>query len=71
MSKDLEQRIDNLESQLVFQEDTINSLNQALIDQQQQLITLQQQLSLFAKKVQQMQPESVAPLSEETPPPHY
>ncbi len=71
MSTELEQRLNDLESQVIFQEDTINSLNQALIDQQKQLMTLQKQLSLFAKKVQQMQPDEIAPLSQETPPPHY
>ncbi|WAJ69966.1 SlyX family protein [Catenovulum adriaticum] len=71
MSKHLEQRIDNLETQIIFQEDMIESLNQALIDQQDQLLTLQRQLTLFAKKVQAMQPEAVGPQSQEPPPPHY
>lgn len=67
MSKHLEQRIDNLETQIIFQEDMIESLNQALIDQQDQLLTLQRQLTLFAKKVQAMQPEAVGAQSQEPP----
>lgn len=72
MNDKVEQRINDLEAQLVFQEDTINQLNDALVDQQNQLITLQRQLRLFAKKVQDMQPgDAVIPLSQEPPPPHY
>lgn len=71
MNKHLEQRIDSLETQISFQEDTIESLNKALIAQQEQLLTMQRQLTLFAKKVQEIQPEAVGPQAQEPPPPHY
>ena len=67
----LQNRIDDLESQLAFQEDTVQALNEALIDQQAQISALERSLRLLAKKLKGMQPDSVASLSEETPPPHY
>ncbi|EWH10325.1 SlyX family protein [Catenovulum agarivorans DS-2] len=71
MTTHLHKRIDDLETQLAFQEDTIQSLNQALINQQLQISALEHNLGLLAKKLKGMQPDAVASMSEETPPPHY
>lgn len=71
MSDPLEQRIDLLESQLAFQDDTINQLNNALTDQQWQIEKLSRQVQLLNDKLQQAQPSQIASQTEETPPPHY
>lgn len=67
----LEQKIIDLETQLAFQEDTIEALNQALASQQKQLDDLQFKLKHVLDKVKSMEPSNIASASEETPPPHY
>ncbi|WP_017444323.1 SlyX family protein [Gayadomonas joobiniege] len=64
-------KIDDLEAQLAFQEDTIQALNQALVSQQKQISLLNKQLELIAKKLQDAQPEALMPQAMEPPPPHY
>ncbi|WP_432463879.1 MULTISPECIES: SlyX family protein [unclassified Agarivorans] len=64
--------IERLETKLAFQEDTIEQLNLALQSQQQQLDTLQHQFKLIRGKLFETDNGSaVAPLEQETPPPHY
>lgn len=60
-----------LETKVSFQEQTIEELNQALIDQQFILDKMQQQLRHLAEKLQGVQTSNIASRSEETPPPHY
>ena len=67
----LEQKIIDLETQLAFQEDTIEALNQALASQQKQLDDVQFKLNHVLDKVKSMEPSNIASASEETPPPHY
>lgn len=75
MSDDVhKQRMNDLESQLAFQEDIIEQLNQQVYDQSQQLTELQQHVRFLAKKLKQIQEDNssagVDP-SHEPPPPHY
>lgn len=67
----LEQRVTALEDRLVFQEDTIETLNQAVIDAQMQLQKLREQLRVLAEKLAQQTSSPLASLQDETPPPHY
>lgn len=67
----LHKRLLELEMKVSFQEQTIEDLNQALIEQQFSLDKLQHQMRLLAKKVVAVQPSNIASQSEETPPPHY
>ena len=67
----LEQKKIDLETQLAFQEDTIEALNQALASQQKQLDDVQFKLKHVLDKVKSMEPSNIASASEETPPPHY
>ena len=69
--KALEQKIIDLETQLAFQEDTIEALNHALASQQKQLDDVQFRLKHVLDKVKSMEPSNIASASEETPPPHY
>lgn len=59
-----------LETKITFQEQMIEELNLALIQQQFALDKLQTQLRHIAEKLQGVG-GNVASRSEETPPPHY
>ncbi|MDU0353241.1 SlyX family protein [Paraglaciecola aquimarina] len=67
----LEHNIEQLEMKVAFQEDTIESLNQALIDQQKQIDSLQFSFKKLAAKVSAIEPSNLASEKEEMPPPHY
>ncbi|NIY85394.1 SlyX family protein [Vibrio hepatarius] len=67
----LENRINDLECQLAFQEQTIESLNDALSQQQLLITKMQDQMKYVVGKVKNMDSSNLADPSEETPPPHY
>jgi SlyX protein len=68
---DLEQRINEVETRLAFQETTLQELNEALTSQQQQLSQMQAVLEKLRERMVElasnMQPDSAV----EPPPPHY
>ena len=66
---DDEQRID-LETRLLFQEDTIAKLNDALVDQQQQLDQLRMALTRLAELIERRSDAPDYSMEEERPP-HY
>lgn len=66
----LEERVNDLESRLAFQDDTIQSLSDELIKQQRDLERLQAQMAALIKR----QEETAAQFEigeQEAPPPHY
>lgn len=63
--------IEQLQMKVAFQEDTIESLNQALIEQQKQMDDLQFQLKQMSSKLSAIEPSNMASEKEEMPPPHY
>lgn len=67
----MEQRLAELEMKLTFQDNLLEELNQALIEQQFVIDKMQLQLRYVAEKLKDMQPSNVASRAEETPPPHY
>ncbi|RJX65017.1 SlyX protein [Vibrio sinensis] len=67
----LEDRINDLECQLAFQEQTIDALNDALSQQQLLISTMKDQMKYVVGKVKNMDNSNLADPSEETPPPHY
>ncbi len=66
----LELRINDLESRLAFQDDTIQALNDVLVTQQRVLERLQLQLAVLAKRQEDMQGQ-FGVSEEDAPPPHY
>ncbi|MBC8947493.1 MULTISPECIES: SlyX family protein [Xenorhabdus] len=68
---EFERRFEQLETKLAYQEATIEELNQEVIKQQLETDRLKEQLKLIAERLQTHQASIIAPLSEETPPPHY
>ncbi len=66
----MEERINDLESRLAFQDDTIQALNDVLVAQQRVLERMQLQLAALAKR-QQESSNQFDMEQDEAPPPHY
>ncbi|MDG1203780.1 MAG: SlyX family protein [Pseudomonadales bacterium] len=64
-----EERFESLETKIAFQEDLIQKLDDALSDQQKQILELRVQLRHVSSQVEDM--ESFIPDAPEPPPPHY
>ncbi|MCQ9120304.1 SlyX protein [Rodentibacter pneumotropicus] len=67
----LENRITELETKVAFQEQLLEELSQALVQQQFDMDKMQLQLRYIANKLKDFQPSNIASQAEETPPPHY
>ena len=61
-------RIDALEMRAAYQDQVIEDLNRAIIDQWKQIDSLKRQLAEILDRVQEVEDGSAAP---ERPPPHY
>ena len=66
----LEDRINDLESRLAFQDDTINTLNDVLVAQQAVVERLQLQMAALIRRQEEMVGQFESS-EEEAPPPHY
>ncbi len=69
--QELENRINDLECQLAFQEQTVESLNEALSQQQLLISKMQDQMKYVVGKVKNIDSSNLADPTQETPPPHY
>lgn len=67
----LEQRLNDLECQVAFQEQSIEELNAALSQQQLLINKMQEQMKFMVGKLKSLNSSPLADPSEETPPPHY
>lgn len=67
----MKHQLELLETQVAFQEMTIEELNQMVVNLQSDISKLKEQLTLLSQKLQATQVSNIASLSEETPPPHY
>lgn len=63
----LESRVNDLECQLAFQEQTIEELNEALSQQQMLITKMQDQMKYVVGKVKNIDGSNLADASEETP----
>ena len=63
--------VDELETRLAFQDDTIQALNDALAAQQFELDRLRRSLELVAKRQADLAAQIPGDAGEEAPPPHY
>ncbi|HAO54363.1 MAG: SlyX family protein [Pseudomonadales bacterium] len=66
---ELVSRINDLESQLAFQEDTINELNEVIVQFQRRMDKLNSTVNLLIEQVQSS--TEINPSSVEPKPPHY
>ena len=67
--KTLSDRIDVLETRLTFQDVTIETLNQTITEQWQQIDALTRQVAALNERLQEA--EAHAPRVADEPPPHY
>ncbi|ETX10698.1 SlyX [Marinomonas ushuaiensis DSM 15871] len=68
-TSEINQRIDELEFKLQFQEDTIDSLNQALIRQQKDILMMKEKFIMVSKQLESYRQQQSIPEGER--PPHY
>lgn len=70
---ELQEQLIELQTRVAFQEDTLTQLNQVVAKQDQEILTLQQQLRLLAKRLDDalylQEQGDEKPLDER--PPHY
>ena len=66
----LEERVTDLESQLAFQDDALQSLSDVLATQQRAVERLQLQMTALLKRQEEMAGQFET-FEEEAPPPHY
>lgn len=64
-------KIIELESQIAFQDNTIQELNDIVTRQQKQLDELTKNVGMLLNQVRQLNDVMGEPESEEPPPPHY
>jgi SlyX protein len=65
----LSERIDALEIRLTFQDETIETLNQTIMAQWQQIDALTRQLAQLKELARETESNATDPVNE--PPPHY
>ena len=73
-NEELRQQLEDLQTQLAFQEDTVQALSAAMAVQQQEILVLRRQLELLKQRQDEQSPR-YAPDEEAAPelekPPHY
>ena len=67
--KALSERIDALESRVMFQDETIETLNQTIAAQWQQIDAMTRQLASLNDRLKEAEADAPPPANE--PPPHY
>jgi SlyX protein len=71
INSELQERIEQLEMKVAFQEDNIETLNQEIFEQQRRTQQLIEQVALLAVKLKESEPNQLASEKEEMRPPHY
>ena len=67
--KTLSKRIDVLETRLTFQDATIETLNQTITAQWQQIDALTRKIAALSERLREAEAQAPGPANE--PPPHY
>lgn len=71
MTAELQGRVVELETRLVFQEHTLQALNDVVTRQQQHIEALVREIEGLKDRLRAAAPSPVGPLEDEKPPPHY
>ena len=67
----MENKIIDLQSKLAFQDETINTLNDVITDQQNQLDQLREDIRLLSLRISNVAESANVESEKESPPPHY
>ena len=67
--RELSERVNALESRLMYQDETIEQLNQTITAQWKQIDALTRQVAALGERLQQAEASAPAPANER--PPHY
>jgi SlyX protein len=67
----LGKRIDELESQVAFQDEIIESLNSTVAKQDRELLELKHQLSRLSERIKEIGDASSGEAPQDETPPHY
>lgn len=67
----MENRVIELENKLIFQEQTVNELNDVITDQQQQIDQLREEIRLLSLRIASVAQSNIVSEEKEPPPPHY
>ncbi|MEN8169793.1 MAG: SlyX family protein [Pseudomonadota bacterium] len=67
----MDKRLEDIETRVAYQEAAIDELTSTTLAQQQTIEALQGQIDYLKSLLKDLTPSAVAPMSEETPPPHY
>ena len=70
-SKQIEEKINELEIKLAFQDDLLNSLNDIVTRQDKEILNLWAANRLLKQNMSDIKNDSVETNNEEAPPPHY
>jgi SlyX protein len=70
-TKQFEEQLIELQSQLAFQEDTIQALNDVVAQQQQQIDSLRARSDLFSSQLERAMTALEGSEVIDVPPPHY
>lgn len=65
------ERIDNLETRIAYQDEVIEALNQAVIAQWAKLDQALARIKLLETRMREVQVSGIRDPADETPPPHY
>ncbi|WP_150305506.1 SlyX family protein [Pseudomonas saliphila] len=71
MNTQVEDRIDDLEAKMAFQDDTIQALNDMVGKQQLELDTLHRAVELLARRQADLAATMPGETDDDEPPPHY
>jgi SlyX protein len=67
----LQKRVDELESQLAFQDELIGSLNSTVARQDFEILELKQQISRVAERLKEIGETAPGAVPQDETPPHY
>jgi SlyX protein len=67
----MDKRLEDIETRVAYQEAAIEELTDTMLAQQKIIEALQGQIDYLKSLLKDLTPSAVAPMSEETPPPHY
>jgi SlyX protein len=67
--RELSERIDALEARLMYQDDTIEVLNQTITEQWREIDALKRQIARLGEQLEQTQ--AATETAGDEPPPHY